>query len=291
MTYSMTGFAQADGKFNNKEISVEVRSLNSKYLDQRIKIPFLYRNKEYDIRRIVQSLAKRGKIELTVNLNGMSESESYTINQELFRKFYHQLYALRNELSIQHSDIMQSILRIPNVIAVDNDQLTSEEWNVVQDLIKRAIERLNVTRKNEGKILEDDMRNRIHEIERLLVEVHPLEKLRIEKLKSNLEKDLQQISEFHPIDKNRFEQEVIYYLDKLDIAEEKVRLKQHCEYFVEILDSELEVKGKKLSFVCQEIGREINTLGAKAQSSDIQRLVVNMKDQLEKIKEQLANVQ
>ena len=291
MTFSMTGFAQAEGKFQNKEISIEIKSLNSKFLDQRVKLPFLYRSKEHEIRKIIQNTIKRGKIELSIMLNGMIENENYSINQDLFIKFYNQLNTLKTNLNISEADLMQSILRIPTVVGVENDQLSEEEWDEVKSLIRVAIERLEKTKLNEGVILEKDLKERIETILNLLEQVEPLEKLRIEKIKANIEKDLQSISEYHPIDKNRFEQEVIYYLDKLDIAEEKVRLSQHCKYFLEIINTTNPSKGKKLSFISQEIGREINTLGAKAQSSEIQKLVVNMKDELEKIKEQLANVQ
>ncbi len=291
MTYSMTGFAQAEGKYNDKEISVDVRSLNSKFLDLRVKLPLLYKNKEHEIRKIIQSKLRRGKVEISITLNGSMESEDYKINQELFTKFFHQLSELKEQLGIESADIMQSILRIPNVIDIQDVKLSDDEWQAVLEIIEKSLDNLSENRRLEGKVLEEEIKMRVEKISSLLSEVIPLEEKRIAGIKSRITKDLEEISNYHPIDKNRFEQEVIYYLDKLDITEEKVRLKQHCIYFQEVLQEDEVEKGKKLAFISQEIGREINTLGAKAQSSDIQKIVVQMKNELEKIKEQLANVQ
>ena len=291
MSYSMTGFAQAEGKYKDKEISVEIRSLNSKFMDLRLKIPFLYRAKEHDIRKLVQSIIRRGKVEISIILNGMSDSENYAINKDQFKKFYYQLDALNKELKMDQVDIMQSILRIPNVIGLENHQLINEEWEAVSKVVLQAIHNLNDVKRKEGEVLAAEISSHITNIAGLLEKVYPLEAIRMDTIKSRITKDLEDISNYHPLDKNRFEQEVIYYLEKLDITEEKVRLKQHCEYFLEVIGIDKFDKGKKLSFISQEIGREINTLGAKAQSSDIQKIVVDMKDELEKIKEQLANVQ
>lgn len=291
MIYSMTGFAQAKGIFGQKEISVEIKSLNSKFLDMRVKIPFLYRSKEHDIRRLIQDQIKRGKIEVTVMLNGMTESESYTINRNLFERLYGQLNGLKQDMDMGQADMMQAILRIPNVITMEDMELTEEEWRSLEAVIKEAIQVLLSTKRREGEVMEADIRLRIESILSLLDSIGPYEKQRVANIKDKLTKDLEEISSFHPIDKNRFEQEVLYYLEKLDITEEKVRLKEHCTYFAKVISDPNTENGKKLSFISQEIGREINTLGAKAQSSDIQKIVVEMKDELEKIKEQLANVQ
>ncbi len=291
MIYSMTGFAQAKGNYKKKEVSVEIRSLNSKFLDMRVKLPFLYRTKEHEIRKIVQGEIRRGKLEVNVMLNGMTDSENYTINKDLFKKFYAQLNELKNDMSINQADMMQSILRIPNVISVEDAEMPEDEWSALNNIINQAIQELKKNKKREGAVLGQDIKLRIDNILLLLSKVDPYEKERVENIKQRLSKDLEEMSSFHPIDKNRFEQEILYYLEKLDITEEKVRLKEHCEYFYKVLDDIKSEKGKKLSFISQEIGREINTLGAKAQSSDIQKIVVEMKDDLEKIKEQLANVQ
>ena len=189
------------------------------------------------------------------------------------------------------ADMMQAILRIPNVITMEDMELTEEEWSTLETIIEEAIHTLLLTKKREGEVMEADIRLRIESILNLLESIGPHEKQRVANIKEKLTKDLEEISSFHPIDKNRFEQEVLYYLEKLDITEEKVRLKEHCTYFIKVIADQKTENGKKLSFISQEIGREINTLGAKAQSSDIQKIVVEMKDELEKIKEQLANVQ
>ena len=206
------------------------------------------------------------------------------------RKYYKELNSLRNELHITEGDILQSILRIPNVIG-QNDELAEEEaWNILLKTVDNAIKSINKFRADEGLVLKADLIERIRAIELNMKAIEPYENLRLERIKDRLKKNMEEYVSKHQVDQNRYEQEILYYIEKLDINEEKVRLGQHCIYFMEELDSSDDQKGRKLSFITQEIGREINTIGAKAQDSDIQQYVVMMKDELEKLKEQLANI-
>lgn len=285
----MTGYGRVSEQFKDLTITVEIRSLNSKFTDLRIKLPQNYRDKEPEIRRMLTDYAERGKLDFTLDVKTILGDEEYSLNLPLFRRYHRELTKLAQELQLPMGDIMSTILKMPNVVTPEQDFLDEEEWANVQQIITKALDAFQTFRQDEGKVLEEDIRTRIANIQALLSQVDPYEEERISKLRQRIHQNLEEYLGKDKIDENRFEQEIIFYLEKIDINEEKVRLAQHCNYFLEELDANTAQKGRKLSFISQEIGREINTLGAKAYSSDIQRFVVNMKDELEKIKEQVAN--
>ena len=289
MLLSMTGYGRASSVYNGKTITIEVRSLNSKFTDIRFKMPQTYKDKEVDMRRIILDKAERGKIDVNLDIKSMNGDSEYALNQALFSKYYTELSELSKSLNMPQSDVMQAILRIPNVISNGDNDVDEEEWNVIKNTLQEALVSFTNFRLAEGKAMEDDCKTRTKIITDLLNEIEPFETERAERLRTKIDKHLQEYVGKDNIDANRFEQEILYYLEKIDVTEEKVRLAQHCKYFDEVLDKKETLKGRKLSFISQEMGREINTLGSKANSSDIQRIVVQMKDELEKIKEQVAN--
>lgn len=285
----MTGYGRIQKNFREKTISAEIRSLNSKYNDLRLKIPQNYREKESDLRRLIMDRSMRGKIDFTLEVKSFGGDDEYSLNVPLFRKYHEELNKLRAALNIGDADMMQAILRLPNVVIPENDELDPEEWQEVLSAVKDILEQFHQFRLTEGAVIEKDMRQRVQHIETALAQVVEFEGARVEKMRTRIHQNLEEYLGKDNVDENRFEQEILYYLEKIDITEEKVRLAQHCKYYLEVLDQDKLQKGRKLSFISQEMGREINTLGAKAYSSDIQRLVVTMKDELEKIKEQVAN--
>ncbi len=289
MLLSMTGFGRAERTFNDKTITVEVRSLNSKYTDVRFKCSANLREKEMELRRLISERAMRGKLDVNIELVSLQGDDAFGLNTALFRKYYHTLRGLADELGIEQGDYLQAILRIPNVVAAEAGTLDEEEWQAILATVNEALEKLDQFRQAEGAAMEKDLRQNIAAILARLEEVDPYDRGRIEKLRHRIRQNLEEYLGKEQVDANRFEQELIFYLEKFDINEEKVRLAQHCQYFLEQLDKPAKLKGRKLTFIAQEMGREINTLGAKAYSSDIQRLVVQMKEELEKIKEQVAN--
>lgn len=283
---SMTGFGRATGHYLDKKYSVDIRSLNGKTSDIRCKYPSGFKVKEIEIRKIVMQAAMRGKIECSLNLETEIGDEVYELNKPLFKKYYEELKNIQDELDMEDTDLMQAIIKIPNVIDVKQEEVDDQEWNTVVSIINEAIVAFDNFRLTEGLAMEADLINRVNQIQRGLEDVTPYEEQRIEKLREKLKRNLEGVS----VDENRYEQEILFYLEKLDINEERVRLNQHCDYFRSIVSNDNKEKGKKLGFVAQEMGREINTLGAKAQDSNIQQIVVTMKDDLEKIKEQIANI-
>lgn len=286
----MTGFGRALVELEDKKILIELRALNSKFTDLRVKLPQNYKEKEADIRRIITNGLQRGKADMLIDVQSSNGDEGYGFNRPLFIKYYNEMNALSDELDLDKRGILEAIMRVPNIITSADGTLSDEEWNALQDALKQCLKTFTDFRQQEGLVLRNDMSERISIIEQLLDQVEPFEKERIGKLRNRLNQNLEEYLSKENVDENRFEQEVIFYLEKIDITEEKIRLAQHCKYFLEVLDNKKSVKGRKLNFIAQEIGREINTLGAKAYSSDIQRLVVSMKDELEKIKEQIANI-
>ena len=286
----MTGYGRASTQFKDKTIQVEIKSLNGKTSDIRCKVPGSYKEKEIQLRKNLMDKAYRGKFDFTLTIESDKGDDEYGLNKALFRKYYEELSELKEELNIESGDIIQSILRIPNVVGAINEEVDEDEWEVVLQTSENAIEALNNFRAEEGKAAEKDMKDAALLISELLGKVEPFEQGRIETLKERFRKNLEEFQTDEKVDRNRFEQEIIYYLEKLDINEEKVRLSQHCKYFSEVMDSGKPEIGKKLGFIAQEMGREINTLGAKANEKNIQRMVVSMKDALEKIKEQVANI-
>jgi len=289
MLLSMTGYGRAVNRFKEKTITVEVRSLNSKFTDLRFKIPQNYREKEPIMRRLVTDSTQRGKIDVSIDVKSPSGEAEFGLNSSLFKKYHKELSALSNEIGMGNGDMLQAILRMPNVVAAADNDLDEEEWNVLNQTVIEALEAFNNFRKTEGNAMEIDCTKRINTITSLLEKISPFESERVDRLKKKINKHMEEYVGKDNIDANRFEQEILYYLEKIDVTEEKVRLAQHCKYFVEELQGSKTLKGRKLSFISQEIGREINTLGSKANSSDIQHIVVQMKDELEKIKEQVAN--
>lgn len=290
MLYSMTGFGRASRSIAEKSIMVEVRSLNSKYTDLRFKVPNNFKEKEHEFRRIITDRTERGKIDAIVEVKSLMGEEGYSINAPLFRRYFRQITELSEELNVPAGDIVQTILRIPNVVSTEDSELSEEEWEAIMSVVEEALNQFDNFRLTEGAALEQDLRSRIINIRDLLQKVPTHEVERIDRLRQRLRQNLDEFMGKENVDENRFEQEVLFYLEKMDISEEKVRLEQHCIFFLEQLELEGKSKGRKLSFISQEMGREINTLGAKAYSAEIQRLVVAMKDELEKIKEQVANV-
>ena len=274
MILSMTGFGHSKTEYNGKVIRVEIKSLNARSTEIRCKLPNSYRDREMDLRKRVIDALQRGKLDLTITVDG----------------YFRELNMLREELNITEGDILQSVLRIPNVIGQNEDMADEEEWKLVEKTVDLAITSIKKFRADEGLVLKADLIERIKAIEQNLKSIEPFEIARLDRIKDRLKKNMDEFVVKQQVDQNRYEQEILYYIEKLDINEEKVRLGQHCIYFMEELDHIEDQKGRKLSFIAQEIGREINTIGAKAQDSDIQQFVVMMKDELEKLKEQLANI-
>lgn len=290
MLKSMTGYGKAECELKGKKLAVVIKTINSKQFDFQARLPAVYRDKEIDIRTIIMHHLERGKIELIINTDATDDNENITINTELAKKYYHEISSIAIELGLKPgADILQTILHLPEILKTDERPVDESEWGLIHETIENAIQSCNESRKTEGRHLESDIKQRIATILDLLLRIEPWENARIQKIRTKFRKDLTAYLEDHAVDENRYEQEIIYYLEKIDITEEKIRLKNHCHYFNETM-SESESNGKKLNFISQEIGREINTIGSKANDSDIQKLVVQMKDELEKIKEQLFNI-
>ncbi|MEY3687236.1 MAG: hypothetical protein RLZ76_1412 [Bacteroidota bacterium] len=291
MLRSMTGYGRSEKTIGEKQVMVEIRSLNGKQIDLLLKIPSPLKPREFDIRNIINEHLQRGSIEctITVKLNGTAKPSS--INMELVTAYYHQLKSLAQHLEADHDQLLSSILRLPDVVATSTEVVTDEEWNAVKKVLEEALDMLNRHRSDEGAALEQELLLRISNIESLQTKVLALDPQRKEKIRENLLKLLQEhVSKEVGVDMNRFEQELIYYIEKIDLTEEQVRLSNHCQYFRSLLTEKEINKGRKLSFLLQEIGREINTTGSKAYDADIQKFVVEMKDELEKAKEQVLNV-
>ena len=290
MTYSMTGFGKATSQFQDKTYTIEIKTLNGKNSDVRLKVPVGFREYEIKLRQYVLEKVVRGKTEMTLTVVSGDTDIDNSLNVPLFKKYYNDLRSVVMELGMEEGDYLQTILRIPNIIQSADYHLSEEEWKFVLSLCDDAVNDLNRFRKDEGKMLYDDLCNRIKNIESLLDQITPHESDRIDRQREKMQKGLKEFLSEQTVDQNRFEQEIIYYIEKLDIHEEKVRLSQHCKYFNEEINSESISKGKKLGFLAQEIGREINTIGSKAQYSAIQKIVVEMKNELDQIREQLANL-
>lgn len=291
MIYSMTGYGKAEGEYGGRHYRVDIRTLNGKSTDVRMKVPNHFKSKEVQLRAQVLEQAYRGKIDVNIQtVNTEAGPVDHGLNMTLVEKYYDQLNEFAEKKGMPPQDFLQTIIRIPNVITSQEEEITDEEWSFVKGIMNQALEELSAFRKDEGQSLLDDLTARVKSIMELQQEVTPYEEERKVLLQERLLKQINDYQGNEKVDKNRLEQEVIYYLEKLDIHEEKVRLHQHCEYFLQQLDSDQSQMGKKLNFIAQEMGREINTLGSKAQQSDIQRIVVKMKVELDQIKEQLANV-
>lgn len=290
MIKSMTGYGKSIAETPQKKITVEIRSLNSKQLDLNTKVPWLYKEKELEIRNIISQLLDRGKIDFSIYFDILEDEGIPIINKTIVKSYFRQLRELASEIEINIDDqIMPIIMRLPDSLKTEKLELPEDEWKTLRERITESVNLLDLYRSEEGKSIERDLRKRISGILESLTEVEKYEPGRIEKVREKLFAILSENNGTENMDKNRFEQELIFYLEKFDINEEKVRLKKHCEYFLETIDTP-SPNGKVLSFITQEIGREINTLGSKANDASIQKLVVRMKDELEKIKEQSNNI-
>jgi uncharacterized protein (TIGR00255 family) len=290
MVQSMTGYGKSTAEFSDKKVTVEVKSLNSKQLDLSVRIPGLYREKEPAIRSELSQRLVRGKIDFSVYVENVGTEVSVQINQSVAEGYYLQVRQLSEKLNIAlPQDWIATLLRFPDVLKNENEEADEEEWQKVGRAVSDAVDRLVEFRKQEGKMLEDLLEQKINRIAELKIELEKYESERIGKIKARIIEALEKIGNFD-YDKNRFEQEMIYYIEKLDVNEEKTRLDNHLKYFLESMCNDIHGQGKKLGFIAQEIGREINTLGSKSNHSEMQKIVVRMKDELEQIKEQLLNV-
>jgi len=290
MLKSMTGFGRAERSVGGKTFLVDIKSLNGKQFELQLKLPAFLKPFEFDIRRILSSKLGRGSVDCTISLKETGNAKPVTINIELAKAYFQPLADLSRELNLDPSNILSTLVKLPEVITPTSETLTDEEWKAFQKVIMLAIDDLNIHRDDEGKSLEKDLLCRVHNILIQLEEVQKLEPQRKQIIRDDITKLMEEFAGKENYDKNRLEQELIYYIEKIDISEEMVRLRNHCDYFKMVLAEAEESKGKKLSFILQEIGREINTTGAKAYDSSIQKCVVMMKDELEKAKEQILNV-
>ncbi|PZP46038.1 MAG: YicC family protein [Pseudopedobacter saltans] len=290
MLYSMTGYGRAERLINNKNYIIELRSLNGKQFDLRLNMPSILKPFEFDIRSMLNEGLSRGTVECIISIDGSNNSSSVSINKELAKSYYNTIKELSDDLSISAGDILPVVLKLPDVITNTADLVSEEEFAQIAEVLKACVNEINDHRQNEGAVLEKDLLSRIEKIESLQPEIASHEEGRRGKIKENLAKLLNEYVGKDQYDAGRLEQELIYYIEKIDIHEEQVRLKNHCDYFRSILEEDGASKGKKLSFILQEVGREINTTGSKAYNSDIQKCVVLMKDELEKAKEQVLNV-
>lgn len=290
MIKSMTGYGLASTDHNNMKFAVEIKSLNSKFLELNLKLPRSFSDKELFLRNVCSKDIERGKVSVSINIErGEENLKGATINAALLSKYYKQLEAINLDLGANSSNLLQAALNFPEVISYTDEEVDEKDWDVLHGTFIKALKCFNEFRLAEGSVLKTDLELRIRNILQFFSEVEVLEPLRIPQIRSRLNQFLEDNIGKISIDQNRLEQELIYYIDKLDITEEKIRLRSHCDYFIETLKSK-DANGKKLGFISQEIGREINTMGAKANDAQIQQLVVGMKEELEKIKEQLLNV-
>lgn len=288
MIKSMTGYGKASANYNNKTLTIEIKTLNSKQIDLNLKLNASYRNKEIEIRNKIANILERGKVDCYVIKEFVDEAPNLDINTALFVSYYKQFEALADIVNAPKEHLLHYVFQIPEINSCANKEIKQDEIDILFLLMDEALEQTDQYRLVEGKCLERDLLLRISLIGEKLLEVNKFEKLRIQQIKDKLLSKLNEL-DCQSLDMNRFEQEIIYYLEKLDITEEKTRLKQHLDYFVNTMNLPTS-QGKKLGFIAQEIGREINTLGSKAQDANMQKIVVQMKDELEKIKEQILNV-
>ncbi|PHI18278.1 YicC family protein [Lewinellaceae bacterium SD302] len=292
MLLSMTGYGRATATHGDTTITVELRSLNSKYTDLRLRAPQNLQEKELELRKMVTDFAQRGKLEMNVEIKSVGSAAAARVDTDLLNSLFEQISeGAGGRLGDRSApELYAALLRIPNVVQSADGALDDELWKALKNTTKQCLKNFQQYRQQEGEVMANDLASHASSINELLTQVAPHEKVRIGVVRERMERHLKDYMGRHNVDNNRYEQEVLFYLEKIDINEEQVRLKQNCDYFLEILSNNKETKGRKLSFISQEIGREVNTLGAKAYSAEIQKLVVMMKEHLEKIKEQLANV-
>lgn len=289
MIKSMTGYGKSVCELPQKNVVVEIKSLNGKQLDLSVKMPYTYKEKDLEVRGLVSEFVQRGKVDVSVYFEFKVDSYSKEINKTVIKAYYKQFKELVDDLGIPANDLLSTVMRMPDVMSAEAVQLDEEEWFQVLKTIKEACDRLDTYRKTEGDALKTDLLSRVACIRKLMMDLEPFEVSRVAKIREKMKANLEELVPIEKIDQNRFEQELIYYFEKLDVSEEKVRLLQHCDYFEEIVNGP-EFAGRKLGFVAQEMGREINTTGSKSNDAAMQKIVVQMKDELEKIKEQVLNV-
>lgn len=289
MIQSMTGFGKSTAELHKRKITVEVKSLNSKQLDLSVRLPNLYKEHEMEIRNQLSRQLDRGKVDFLIYIENIGSETATQINQSIIEGYYNQIKESCEKLGVAvPQDWFQVLLRLPDVLKYEAQEVDEEEWLMVSNVISEAIDQLHAFRKQEGAMLQKLFEEKISNIKTLLTDIEPFEAERVDKIKGRISEALQKIEDFD-YDKNRFEQEMIYYIEKLDINEEKNRLNNHLKYFLETMTSG-SGQGKKLGFIAQEIGREVNTMGSKSNHAEMQQVVVKMKDELEQIKEQVLNV-
>lgn len=290
MLKSMTGFGRAENNVGDKTFLVDIKSLNGKQFELQLRLPSILKPFEFDIRRLLSEKLGRGSVDCMISLKETGNAKPVTINTDLAKAYYKSLAQLSAELNLDPSHILSTLVKLPEVITPSSETLSDQEWSDFKEILLGAIENINRHRLDEGRSLEEELVIRINNILTQQEEVIKLEPLRQKKIREGITKLLEENVGKENYDDNRLEQELIYYIEKIDITEEQVRLKNHCDYFLSLLNESDESKGKKLSFILQEIGREINTTGSKAYDAAIQKNVVMMKDELEKAKEQVLNV-
>ncbi len=286
----MTGFGKSITEIPGKKLTVEIRSLNSKSLDLNLRLPYIYKEKELELRSELSKLVERGKLDVSIFTESTQETSAVVINKNLAKQYYSELHDLSKELGNNQSDLLSLVMKMPEVMKAEKEiaEFDEKEWMQVKIAFSKAVDAFQKFRIDEGKILEAEFKTRIEFIRKLLKEIIDIDSKRILTIRTRIEKNIADLVDKEKIDKNRLEQELIYYIEKLDITEEKLRLKTHLDYFLDTMEESS--NGRKLGFISQEIGREINTIGSKANDAEIQKMVVQMKDELEKIKEQLLNV-
>ena len=290
MLYSMTGFGRAEAMINGRQVVVEMKSLNGKQFDIVTKLPPIIRLYELDIRNLLNGILMRGTIDLGITIRQEGASKPMSVNTGLAVFYYQSMQQIAKQINIPEENVLSTLMRMPEVVAPDQDVVSEDEWAQLKKVIQEAADHLMEHRKNEGEVLHKDLHQRIESIEKLLEDVLALESERIEKIRTRISQSMAELVGKDNVDANRFEQEMIYYLERMDFSEEKIRLKQHCQYFHTTVEKKGISKGKVLGFILQEIGREVNTLGSKANHAGIQQIVINMKDDLEKAKEQVLNI-
>jgi uncharacterized protein (TIGR00255 family) len=288
MVKSMTGYGIAKGPVGGQSVTVEIRSLNSKFLELNLRLPSAFRDKELELRADLGKGLERGKADLIISIDNNETTKRNTVNREIFAAYHEDLKKLCTDFNLNDAGLLDILLKMPSVMNAEKTEADEQQWKELKSLVMAALEHFNSFRGMEGKVLENEISGRVSSILNAIPVLETFEQARIDSVRQRIRKSLSDLKDQN-VDENRFEAELIYYLEKLDVTEEKVRLRSHCEYFLETIAS-AEANGKKLGFIAQEIGREINTIGSKANDAIMQRTVVEMKDELEKLKEQLANV-
>jgi uncharacterized protein (TIGR00255 family) len=285
----MTGFGKATGNYRNHSCTVELRSVNSKQLDLNMRMPSAFRERETELRRTMTNAVVRGKMDLSINIEGVEEGRMQQLNRVLFDHYYNEFSSVANEKGLSQDRLLHDILRMPDVLQPLKLEVAENDWPTIAAIVENAVTAFCAFRAQEGQQLANELRARVDNIHSLMEQVTPYESERIVTVRQRLQERLDDIASQHNLDPGRLEHELVFYIEKFDVTEEKVRLSAHCKYFIETMETDPQA-GRKLGFIAQEMGREINTLGSKANHAAIQKLVVHMKDELEKVKEQVLNV-